>query len=1355
MKQKITLSSVILFIAMCFNAQVTIFPNGSTWKYMDNGSDQGTAWYGTSFNDASWASGPSELGYGDGDEATVVNACGTATTFPTCTNKYITTYFRRTFNLTSVSSYTAYTMNFKRDDGVVIYFNGVEVYRNNMPTGTITYTTPASTACSDDGTTVFSIALSASVLTTGTNVIAAEIHQNVGTSSDITFQFNLVGNTNFIIPQIVKGPYLVVGTPTSMVVRWETNVATDSKVMYGINSNSLSTSVTNTNVAAIHTVQINGLTPYTKYYYNIGSSTLVTQGDTNNYFVTNPIPGTPGQYRFWMVGDCGNASTNQVNCKNQYVAYNGGRITNAMLLSGDNAYNSGTNAEYNNSFFGIYQNDVLKKMTLYSAPGNHDYNNGASTATTVPYFTHFQTPTNGEAGGVASNNPAYYSFDYGNVHFLSLDSYGTTGSNQKMYDTLSPQVVWIKQDLAANNKKWTIAYWHHPPYTMGSHNSDTEGDLMAIRNNFIRILERNKVDMIICGHSHDYERSKLMNGHYGNEASFSATTHNKSSSSALYDGSSNSCPYAKDSTINKIGTVYVLSGSAGQLGGQQTSFPHDAMYYSNATNGGTFIMDVEDNKLDAKWLCADGAIRDQFTMVKDVKSVKSYTVLPGQTVTVSASWPGTYVWSNSVTTRSTTISSASNASFWVKDVNNCIADTFKLRVLPAVNFSATPPFCASSAIQFNNLSTNNTTAWSWSVSPPASVAINNATVQNPGITFNATGIYTISLIASNIYGAGSIFTQTVQINVKPTLSATSNTNALCPNQTVSLSASGATSYSWSNGASGASIAVTPTSSTIYTVTGTDANGCSNNSTVAISTSTSPALIIVSNPTNAAICIGNSITLSASGAANYTWTGGITNGTSFTPTTGASYTVTAIGANGCQSSSVRTVTVNPLPVLLISSNPTTAVVCSGSSVSFSASGATTYSWTGGITNGIAFTPTSNTTYTLTATDTNGCSNTGVRSVTVSPLPVLSIAGSSAICAGTSATLSVSGASTYIWNTAASGSSIVVNPVVSTTYSVTGTDLNNCSSTLTKPLTINPIPTITVNSGFICVGSPFVMMPSGAATYNYSSGSASVAPFTTTSYTVSGVSAAGCIAVLPAIATVSVGSLPVISISISQPTICVGQSVTLVAAGAITYTWNNAGSNATSISRSPSITTTYSLTGTDLNGCMNGNSAVVTVNTLPLILANTTSSLLCVGETATLSASGANTYTWSNFQTTAAVVVSPTITTTYTVNGTSTQACIAKTAITQSVSECTAIESVDLNGNSASIFPNPNRGNFSILLNGIGNFELVIYNATGQSVYTDKITAGLTSIQLNATKGIYFYTLRNKGSLNTTGKIIIEN
>lgn len=479
---------------------------------------------------------------------------------------------------------------------------------------------------------------------------------------------------------LVKGPYLQIGTPISMVVRWETNVACDTKVAYGTSTTALTSIVTNTVSSITHTALITGLTPYTKYFYSVGTTTLVLQGDADNYFVTSPLPGTEGKYRFWVTGDCGNGSTNQTNCKNQYLSYNGTNITNGWLLLGDNAYSSGTNSEFDTKFFDVYETDIMKKAVLWPTPGNHDYNNALSTATTVPYYSIFSTPTAGQAGGVASGNPAYYSYDYGNIHFISLDSYGTVAS-KKMYDTTGAQALWLKNDLANNTKRWTVAYWHHPPYTMGSHNSDLEFfDLGEVRSKFIRILERYKVDLILCGHSHDYERSKLMKGHYGLEFTFNATTHNLSTSSGLYDGSANSCPYIKDSIIKKTGTVYVVSGSSGQLGGTASSFPHNAMHYSNATNGGSLILDFEANRLNVSWLCADGVIRDKFTMLKDVSVTKTMTISSGQSTTLTASWPGNFVWSNSASSNSIVVSPTINSTYWVKDPNTCVADTFKVYI---------------------------------------------------------------------------------------------------------------------------------------------------------------------------------------------------------------------------------------------------------------------------------------------------------------------------------------------------------------------------------------------------------------------------------------------------------------------------------------------------------------------------------------------------------------------------------------------------------------------------------------------------------------------------------------------------
>src|SRR5205085_2780121 len=128
----------------------TLVPAGAVWKYLDNGTDQGTAWRASGFSDAAWASGPAELGYGDGDEATAVRYG------PDANNKYITTYFRKAFTVSNAAAVTALQLRLLRDDGAVVYLNGVEVFRSNMNAGAVTYTSlaPVSLGPLDESTFV-------------------------------------------------------------------------------------------------------------------------------------------------------------------------------------------------------------------------------------------------------------------------------------------------------------------------------------------------------------------------------------------------------------------------------------------------------------------------------------------------------------------------------------------------------------------------------------------------------------------------------------------------------------------------------------------------------------------------------------------------------------------------------------------------------------------------------------------------------------------------------------------------------------------------------------------------------------------------------------------------------------------------------------------------------------------------------------------------------------------------------------------------------------------------------------------------------------------------------------------------
>jgi len=665
-------------------AQTTLVNTGAVWKY-SSGTDLGTAWKEPAYNDASWAAGFSELGFGE---------TGQATTIPggPSTNRYPTHYFRHAVNIANPAAFQSFLFNVKRDDGIVVYLNGVEVFRDNIPAGIPAYNSFAAAQITDDGNTWIPAVVSPASFVNGVNVIAAEVHQINATSSDLTFDLQLIGDS---LPAVAisRGPYFQLGTSTSVFLRWKTSIRTDTKVNLGTTAGNINQAVSDLYSSTDHIMQLTGLSPDTKYFYSIGSEGGIFQGDTMNFFITAPLIGTEKTTRIWVTGDCGTAQTVQTKVRNAYQNFIGNNYTDLWLLLGDNAYENGTDAEYQSKFFQPYMSGkVMRQTVLFPAPGNHDYANNADSLASRnrPYHQIFTLPKAGEAGGVPSGTEMYYSYDYANIHFISLDSYGTE-SGKKIFDTTSAQITWLKQDLAANTQKWTILYWHHPPYTMGTHNSDTESELVNIRDKVLRILDRYKVDLILCGHSHTYERSKIMKGHYGLEGTYSSALHNASTSSGLYDGSTNSCPYVKSTASEQNeGIVYVVAGSAGKIGAPQTgAYPHNAMQYSNSLKGGSLYLEVSGKRLDAKWIAADSMILDKFTILKDVNNATDITINETESAQLSASWQGAYAWNAlTETTKSVTVSPVASTDYFVQDGNfNCVHDTFHVTVLPLVNIS--------------------------------------------------------------------------------------------------------------------------------------------------------------------------------------------------------------------------------------------------------------------------------------------------------------------------------------------------------------------------------------------------------------------------------------------------------------------------------------------------------------------------------------------------------------------------------------------------------------------------------------------------------------------------------------------
>lgn len=481
---------------------------------------------------------------------------------------------------------------------------------------------------------------------------------------------------------LTRGPYLQMGNQTAVTLRWRTSDATNTIFEVGTVYGNYSKKVNNTRPVTEHEIRITGLLPDTKYYYRFGSSKKILQADRDNFFITAPLPNTKRKIRIAAFGDCGrNSNSYQSGALSSYINYTGNNPAEVLLLLGDNAYNKGTDSEYQANYFNVYSSNILKHHVLFPSPGNHDYANADERQKDhkIPYYSIFTTPSMAQCGGVASGTEAYYSWDWGIVHFLSLDSYGEENKGTtRLYDTLGAQVKWIKKDLTANKKPWVIAYWHHPPYTMGSHNSDEEEDLVSIRQNFIRILERMGVDLIICGHSHNYERSLLLSGHYGNETTFDSTKHTKSISSAKYDGSDNSCPYLTITGKNH-GTVYVVAGSSGASGSVNAGYPHNAMPFS-LNDGGMFYLEVEDNRLDAKFIRRTGEIWDKFTIIKNATTAKAISIKSGASVSLTASWPGNYNWSGGETSKTISVKPVNNTEYSVHDTENCVSETFKITI---------------------------------------------------------------------------------------------------------------------------------------------------------------------------------------------------------------------------------------------------------------------------------------------------------------------------------------------------------------------------------------------------------------------------------------------------------------------------------------------------------------------------------------------------------------------------------------------------------------------------------------------------------------------------------------------------
>lgn len=664
---------------------------------------------------------------------------------------------------------------------------------------------------------------------------------------------------------------------------------------------------------------------------------------------------------------------------------------------------------------------------------------------------------------------------------------------------------------------------------------------------------------------------------------------------------------------------------------------------------------------------------DDATVIVNVSAlpnaaITGNNICAGGSTTLTASGGTSYVWNTGQTTTAINVSPANNTTYTVTVTNasGCTATTSRLVVVsanPVASITGGTSICIGSN---TTLTASGGSTYLWS-----NAATTNIITVSPVVNTS----YTVTV--TNSAGCTDTENITVTVNGLTINALISGPDSICAGQSGTLLASlvggNAISYLWNNNASTNSITVSPAATTTYTVTVTDINGCTDTASKTLVVKPLPNVTV----TGPDACVGGSTTLTATGGGSYHWFNGATSASvTVTPIVPTTYSVTVTGTNSCTAVGSKLVNIIPLPTVTIVGDLN---ICINESTTLTASGGTTYVWSNGATTpSITVSPSTTTTYTVTATNANGCTNTQVATVNVNGLTInANISGNDSICIGSSSTLtaSLTGGTPigYIWSTNATSSSITVSPVVTTIYTVTITDNNGCSGTDNFTVTVLPLPTINITGDIsICPDESTTLTASGGVSYVWSTGGTTsainVTPNATSTYTVTATDIFGC--VNTASTTVTVNPLPVINVT-GDNKICQGTSTVLFASGATSYVWST-GNTTSSITINPATTSTYTVTGTDANGCSSATSITVTVdlNPVPVITGDL---MICVGDTANLTASGGSTYIWNTGATTPSISVVPSSTTTYSVTATDANGCIgfstANVIVDQGTLTCT--------------------------------------------------------------------------------------
>ena len=406
----------------------------------------------------------------------------------------------------------------------------------------------------------------------------------------------------------VREPYLQMVSSSAVTLRWQTETKSSGVVRYGLTVDQLNHIEYESSDAEEHEIRLTGLKPATKYFYSVGTKSEELFKGKGFWFTTSPDINLTKPVRFWVTGDQGypNVIQNQVrDAMLNWLKQNPRTLKNNppldfWITTGDNAYRSGSNKQFQAGFFEPYKT-ILRNTPVWPVYGNHD-------ARRWVFFDLFTFPTKAESGGVASGSEHYYSFDYANIHIVMLDT------QENALDADSEMVSWLKEDLKQTKQQWLITFFHHPPYTKGSHDSDNKGDsggrLISTRKNLLPLLEEAGVDLVFSGHSHMYERSELISCHYGDSSTFNKSMIREKAKKNKYSKKENKIS-------SNSGTIYTVIGSSSKL--DNGPLNHPAMPNS-LHEAGSMIFDVNQKHLKAYFINKSGQVKDQFEITKGVST---------------------------------------------------------------------------------------------------------------------------------------------------------------------------------------------------------------------------------------------------------------------------------------------------------------------------------------------------------------------------------------------------------------------------------------------------------------------------------------------------------------------------------------------------------------------------------------------------------------------------------------------------------------------------------------------------------------------------------------------------------------